>query len=251
MVHVLVPAGSFLMGAEPEASSNPDERPQHTVTLDTFWIDRTEVSTGSFAAFVEAAGYQTSADDARGAYVWNGGGWTFVDGANWQSPQGPGQPAEANQAVTQVSWYDATAYCAWVGRRLPTEAEWERSVRGLVGSLYPWGQAQPSRNLANYAGHLGRVAGVDEYPDGQSAFGALQMAGNVYEWVEDWYSANYYEASPAFGPLGPSGGRYRVMRGGSWQLDGDRLRAFVREVSEPQYMNDNLGFRCAMDATQP
>ncbi len=246
MVMAFVPAGEFLMGASnSDANVNPDERRQHIVYIDDLWIDQTEVSVGMFTRFAGAVGYQTDAERSGGAYIWNGGGWDFIGSTNWRFPNDPARAARDEQPVTQVSWNDAAAYCAWAGRRLPTEAEWEKVARGATGSLYPWGNTPPDSTRANYADLLGDTSAVTSYPAGANGFGVLNLAGNVYEWVADWYGKDYYSISPARNPQGPASGKYRVMRGGSWQLGAPSLRAFVREVSEPQYMNNNVGFRCS------
>jgi formylglycine-generating enzyme required for sulfatase activity len=128
---------------------------------------------------------------------------------------------------------------------LPTEAEWEKAARGLNGYLYPWGNTPPSSSLANYGNQVGDLVAVGSYPGNASPYGALDMAGNVYEWVADYYGYNYYASSPYSNPTGPSNGKSRVMHGGSWQMNADRLFTFERESSGQGYGNSNLGFRCA------
>jgi formylglycine-generating enzyme required for sulfatase activity len=241
MQQVFVPAGKFVMGSA--SQSNSDERPEHQVSLDDFWIDRTEVSVGQFRRFVEATGHVTQYEQDGQGWIWNGSGWSAVKGASWQNPLGNG-PLPDNTPVVQVSWNDATAYCDWARRRLPTEAEWEKAARGTNAALYPWGNNQPDASLASYNGVLGLVP-VDSLPSGASPYGALNMAGNAYEWVADWYSDSYYANSPGQNPKGPKSGKYKVMRGGSWQLSATALLAFGREVGQPTAGNSNVGFRCA------
>jgi serine/threonine protein kinase/formylglycine-generating enzyme required for sulfatase activity len=241
MQQVFVPAGAFVMGSA--SQGNSDEQPEHRVNLDDFWIDQAEVSVGQFRRFVEATGHVTQYEQDGKGWIRNGSGWSAVKGANWQNPLGNG-PLPDNTPVVQVSWNDATAYCDWAKRRLPTEAEWEKAARGTNATLYPWGNNQPDASLASYNGMLGLVP-VDSLPSGASPYGALNMAGNAYEWVADWYSDSYYANSPGQNAKGPNSGKYKVMRGGSWQLGPAALLAFGREVGQPTAGNSNVGFRCA------
>jgi formylglycine-generating enzyme required for sulfatase activity len=234
------------MGAEAsDAQANPDEKPLHLVNLAAYWIDKTEVTNAMFARFVSATGYSTEIENRGGGAIWTGTTWSFVSGSSWKQPLGPSSTGQAEYPVVQVTWNDAAAYCGWLGRRLPTEAEWEKAARGEQARLYPWGNNPPESTLANYGDLLGGIAPVGNYPGGASPYGALDMAGNVYEWVQDWYSDSYYSAAPADDPPGPASGSYKVLRGGSWQLDAATLRAYAREVSRPNAGNSNIGFRCA------
>jgi eukaryotic-like serine/threonine-protein kinase len=250
MRQVLVPAGTFTMGSS--QSPYPDEKPEHTVSLDGFWIDQTEVTNGMFTQFVNETGYRTDLEKMGVAYTWNGGGWDSVDGGSWQHPFERSSSIQGRQdyPVIQVSWNDAAAYCNWAGRRLPTEAEWEKAARGPDGNLYPWGNDPPTKKLANYDSKIGDLSPVGSFPAGSSPYGALDMAGNIYEWVADWYGNAYYSASPPANPTGPASGTHKVMRGGSWQLGANRLVGYEREVSQPEYGNSNLGFRCAQTANR-
>jgi serine/threonine-protein kinase len=259
MVQVYVPEGEFLMGSDDQFDA---EKPQHTVYLDAYWLDQTEVTTAMFAAFVQATGYETDAEKEGSSWVYNPDGqeWESVSGADWQHPRGPGSPAEDTHPVVHVSWNDAEAYCAWAGRRLATEAEWEKGARGPDGRLYPWGDDAPAGNLLNFADvnlnidwadtsiddGYAFTAPVGSYPAGASPYGALDMAGNVWEWVADWYSDTYYATSPADNPTGPASGDSRAQRGGSWD-DNDRyVRAAYRFRNSPVVRLDLLGFRCAL-----
>ena len=228
---VQVPAGSFAMGAtNADREANPDERPQHNVYLKEFWIDRTEVTNAQYQKCV-AAGVCTASRFA-----------------NNQRANGPNQPAVG------VDWHNARAYCSWAGVRLPTEAEWEKAARGTRGHIYPWGNSAPTCNKANYwvepNGCLGATATVGSYSAGASPYGALDMAGNVWEWVKDWYDEGYYARSPAQDPKGPDSGRKRVARGGSWDDGGGGIRVANRHREDPGASARDLGFRCA-STTRP
>jgi serine/threonine-protein kinase len=187
--------------------------------------------------------------------------WEEINGADWQHPRGPGNGLSGleNHPVVQVSWNDAVAYCAWAGRRQPTETEWEKAARGADGRMYPWGNQAPNGNLANYADKnlaVSRadmnvddgyqfIAPVGSYPSGVSLYGALDMVENVYEWVADWYTDTYYQQSPSSNPAGPSSGETRVVRGGSWSDDVRGVRYASRRKGAPEHGVDNGGFRCA------
>jgi len=239
MTLLYVPAGKFTMGSD-DGQSN--ERPAHTVYLDAFWIDQTEVTNLMFADFLSEQGNQIEGDvewfDAE-----EGGVRIHLKGNSWEV-----DPEYENYPVVAVSWYGANAYCAWVERRLPTEAEWEKAARGTDGRNYPWGNDMPNSSLSNYKQQVGGPTEVGTYPKGASPYGALDMAGNVFEWVNDWYDITYYENSPASNPLGPSDGRARVARGGSWLVPSYAVSAAGRLSANPDLTLEGLGFRCAMDA---
>jgi formylglycine-generating enzyme required for sulfatase activity len=230
MVMSYIPAGTFLMGSD---SGEDDEQPVHSVTLDAFWMDQTEVTNGMYAQCVTAGACSppdNTYTNTRSSYY--------------------GDPVYADYPVIYVDWNQASTYCAWAGRQLPTEAQWEYAARGgLVGSAYPWGNEAPNcmfgaQNGAQYASCspddtilVGSFA-----PNG---YGLYDMAGNVWEWVADWYSEDYYSNSPIENPTGPASGVYRVVRGGSWSNVEFNLRVSYCGRYSPDGTYLSIGFRCA------
>ena len=216
---LFVPPGEFMMGT-------------NTVYLDSFWIDKTEVTNAMYARCVQAAACsvpRSNRSNTRDQYYGN----TEFD----------------DYPVIYVSWEDANNYCSWAGGRLPTEAEWEKAARGTDGRQFPWGDNDPSGvdNLLNYHAQDTTIVGL--YPDGASPYGALDMAGNVSEWVADWLSLDAYSNPPDKNPLGPDAGEYRVWRGGSWANTSiDRMRTSSRTGNFPTDFSSGIGFRCARDA---
>ena len=253
MAMVYVPAGEFEMG---HAGGASDEDPVHTVALDSFWIDQTEVTNAQFAAFLNEQDNQV--DD--------GVAWLKLEfeGCLIERVGGQYRPKSgyADHPVVEVSWYGAAAYCEWVGARLPTEAEWEYAARGPQGLVYPWGDGfdcsrgnfDDETQMDAYAvvgGEDGcdgyeRTAPVGTFPAGASWCGTLDMAGNVWEWVADWYGSEYYSHSPSRNPAGPSSGTDRVLRGGSYYVTQGHDRAPNRNHYVPAVRYDFLGFRCVL-----
>jgi len=259
MVMVYVAEGEFTIGND---AGPTNERPQHRVYMDAYWIDETEVTNAMFALFVEATGYQTDAEKQGAAWVFDGAGWSEVRGADWQHPQGSATQWSGleNHPVVNVSWNDASAYCKWAGAHLPSEAEWEKAARGTDGWTYPWGEQEPAGTLLNF-GDVNLypeaadknvndgykfTAPVGSYLAGASPYGALDMAGNVWEWVNDWYRETYYRTAPTTNPPGPINGEGRVLRGGSWNHDVHDIRASMRIWVNPSDAIDNFGFRCSL-----
>jgi formylglycine-generating enzyme required for sulfatase activity len=231
MVMVYVPAGKFLMGSE---DGYDNEKPQHTVYLDAFWIDQTEVTNAMYAQCV--ADGKCELPQKTKSYTRS----NYYDGLQY-----------ADYPVINVDWSQANAYCGWAGRRLPTEAEWEKAARGTDGRIYPWGEGIDC-SLANYQGKnsendfcIGDTQAVGSYPQGASEYGALDMAGNVWEWVSDWYSETYYIGAPSENPQGPASGQSRVLRGGSWFFESWYLRLSDRGWFDPVGRDLYIGFRCA------
>ncbi len=264
---VFIAAGEFLRGASPDdiaelrdmCSNCPldqleDAQPQATIYLDAFWLDKTEVTNAQFSRFIDEAGYLTTAQRTDNySYVQNPGlrDFVYVGDADWQHPQGGISSiiGQDERAVTQISWQDAYAYCEWAGKRLPTEAEWEKAARGDDGRIFPWGNNPPDTDFLNFDFSPGTIVSVGRYPDGASPYGVLDMSGNVWEWVADYYTEDYYGDAPDANPQGPSNGEGRVMRGGSWASEYDPYLLFVttfyRLWNYDYISSDVLGFRCA------
>ena len=220
---ISIPAGEFSMGSD---SGDPDQAPAHTVSVTAFKLDKTEVTNAEFAAFVKATNYKTTEEEG------GGGSWRdFAEGRD-------------NNPVVKVSWADATAFCTWAGKRLPTEAEWEYAARGTDGRIYPWGNEWNPDACNGRERGIRSTTAVGSFPAGASPFGVLDMAGNVREWTADWYdkypgssfSSAYFK-------------KFRVHRGGGWYDPPEALRTTVRNAGPPETANDDLGFRCAGDAT--
>jgi len=255
MVMVYVPAGEFQMGS----TTYDDEEPVHTVALDAFWLDRTEVSVAQFRDFVNATRHETTAEQVGKSYVAIGNDWEQVSGADWAHPEGPGSQAANDHPVVHVSWNDAVAYCEWAGSRLLTEAEWEYAARGPEGLSYPWGNTFDGTRLnfcdkncafdwADQGVDDGYefTAPVGSYPNGASWAGALDLAGNVWEWVADWYGD--YSSERQVNPTGPASGDSRVLRGGSWFHNEGITRGAYRNWHTPPGAYNYLGFRCGVSA---
>ena len=223
---VYLPEGEFLMGSENDPAE-VDERPQHTVYLDAFWIDQTEVTNAQYEVCVESGTCRAATECSLGEP-------TYAD------------PSKTDHPVVCVSWQDAVDYCGWAGKRLPTEAEWEKAARGTDGRIYPWGNEwDPDRATTQERGSRGTKP-VGSYPTGASPYGALDMVGNAWEWVADWYEEDYYSHSPDRNPTGPDSGEYRVIRGHSWTARRPYGRCAFRRLSRPELGYENLGFRCCV-----
>jgi formylglycine-generating enzyme required for sulfatase activity len=233
----LVPAGEFTMGSKAEDTLAEcqkyynncqldwfkDEEPPHQVYLDAFYMDMYEVTNAAYRACV-SAGVCTPPHDTRFIYY--------------------GNSQYDNYPVIYVDWEQAKTYCEWRGGSLPTEAQWEKAARGTDGRTYPWGEGI-SCNRANYYGCKGDTTEVGSYESGKSPYGIYDLAGNVWEWVADWYDPNYYAHSPSSNPLGPSSGQYRVLRGGSWSDYDFNVRSANRYIDTPVNFISIVGFRCA------
>jgi sulfatase modifying factor 1 len=305
---VWIPGGTFTMGDD---EGTPDESPAHSVTLDGFWMDRTEVTNAQFKKFVDATHYVTVAErtpkreDFRGAVpnvndipaenlvagsicfnehfdrktltkddsLWPYQVWKYVKGANWKHPEGPatGIDDRMQHPVVHVSWDDAVAYCKWVGKRLPTEAEWEYAARGgLKGAIYPWGNELVEKGKWMLNIWQGEFPGSNEVKDGfrttapvasfpPNGYGLFDMAGNVWQWCSDFYRPDYYRYSPLRNPPGPADSYdpneptyvKRVQRGGSFMCSDNYCRGYrvaARMKGTPDSGAYHTGFRCVWAA---
>jgi formylglycine-generating enzyme required for sulfatase activity len=231
-----------------------DELPQRQIHLDEFWIDQTEVTNAQFAQFVAVTGYVTSAEQGthQTSYVFDAGiaDFKYNSSADWKHPHGSASNIAGldDTAVTQVSWEDAEAYCAWAGRRLPTEAEWEKAARGTDGRLFVWGNQPPNSRLLNFNLTSTGPQPVGSFPAGISQHGSYDMAGNVWEWVSDFYGEEYYESAPDRNPSGPTAGEGYVFRGGSWASEYKDMYLVTTTARLWNYSyvsSDVLGIRCA------
>lgn len=226
--HVRVPAGAFIRGCIPEddPQCSETEQPQRLLELGEYRVDRLETSVAAYRSCVLA-----------GACTEPGSG----DYCNW------GDAERVYHPVNCVTWFQADAYCRWAGKRLCSEAEWEKAARGIKGSRYPWGNVQPVCKVASFGGPTGpcgdtSTSEVGTHPDGDSPFGLLDASGNVWEWVADWYDGAWYQRSdPIAGPLF---GEFRVVRGGSFASDAKELRAAYRWAQKPDQAAVGLGIRC-------
>ncbi len=220
---IRLPGGTFTRGSDP-GEGEADEEPEQQIQVPTFYIDRTPVTNDQYRACVQAGACSPPADTAA-----------FDQQALGQHP------------VTHVSWQQADGFCGWMGKNLLSEARWERAARGLADERsYPWGDGAPDCNRTNYAGCAGHTTRVGAHPAGASPEGALDMAGNVYEWVFDRYDRDYYQSAPTEDPWGPLEGDYRVIRGGAYDSPAANIRVANRGARAPDTTHPNVGFRCAL-----
>lgn len=241
---VAIPAGPFLLGSK-RVDSDPygrwtqfddTELPQHRVWLDAYELDRDEVSLGEYLAFLHQQKSHPSTELQQLL-------WHVITIHSIQDEALTRWPA------LYVTWDEAEKFCAVKHARLPTEAEWEKAARGPEGNLYPWGDAMPNPKLAMFGQHhvheIPILAAVDSHDDGKSPYGLHHMAGNVAEWVQDWFGFDYYAYMPDRNPAGPTTGRYKSVRGGSWKSKRVMLRTATRGGSSPHQRSATIGFRCA------
>jgi len=275
--------GRFLMGSDgPEIWAADGEGPVRAVTLDRFWMDRTCVSNAQFEEFVEATGYRTEAERFGWSFVFHNQipkahrkrmvyqhvqgseWWARVEKADWRRPGGPGTNIRklGQHPVVHVSWNDAQAFATWMGKRLPTEAEWEFAARGgLEQAVYPWGDelTPGGKHFCNI--WQGRFPQEDTAEDGYAGtapvksfrangHGLYNVSGNVWEWVQDWFSPNWHQTGPRENPQGPESGSNRVIRGGSFLCHHsycNRYRVSARSSNTPDSATCHMGFRLAMN----
>jgi formylglycine-generating enzyme required for sulfatase activity len=217
---VVIEGGDFTMGCGSTLSCDVDEQ-THLVTISTFHIDKTEVTEDDYRRCV-------------------GAGVCLPPSCNFDPVTRPDHP------VVCVRWIDAFTYCERLGKRLPSEAEWEKAARWVDGRPYPWGTIEPTCLQANYIGCAGETEAVGMHPQGESPYGVLDMAGNVWEWVGDWYDAAYYATSPPVDPTGPDAPTgSRVVRGGAFASGAAEIRVPNRDTRPPEDAAPNRGFRCA------
>ena len=238
---ILIPAGPFLMGVTKWArDGGRDEYPNHEVELPDYYIDKYEITNGRYLEFIRVTGHRVPKhrrDSSKD--LWQGG----------LMPESIG-----SSPVVNVDWFEAQAYCQWAGKRLPTEAEWEKAGKGTDDRRFPWGNVEPTHKHLNFnqkwRGEQTLVP-VGIYELGKSPYGLYDMAGNVWEWVADWYDATYYQRSPRINPQGPQKGTRKVLRSSGWQVETPQVRIFTRVASDPLDRNHSTGFRCAVDSSIP
>ena len=227
---VNIPAGPFIRGSAPR-EGRLDEQPQRKIYVNRFAIDKYEVTNARYIAFLEETLHKPPFN------VYGDGPLTREEGIS-------------DLPVVQVTWHDAVDYCFWAGKRLPTEAEWEKAARGNDTRLYPWGGEPPTSERAQFDGEWdgkNTLKKVHSLPEGQSASGVFQLSGNVREWTQDWYDAEYYANSPEKNPKGPETGILKVIRGGSWRSFDSDLRVPSRGKGGFALKTHGIGFRCARD----
>ena len=234
MEFVRVPAGAFLMGSDSnnDKQAETDEQPQHKVTLAEYLIGKYPVTNRQYQAFTQATGRKPP--------------------KHWENGKVPA--GKEDHPAAYVNWQDASDFCEWAGKksgrqvRLPSEAEWEKAARAVAGRIYPWGEQAPDAQRCNFNHNVKDTTPVGKYnPQGNSPYNCVDMAGNVWEWVVDWYAEDFYKNSPDNNPDGPSSGRYRVLKGGSWINSNGYLRSAFRYDLDPSYTSYVIGFRCACE----
>lgn len=221
---IYVPAGDFTMGDGVNALA-------HNVTLDEYWIQQTKVTNRMYEQCVKVGACSAPSQELGGPVFSN--------------------PQFGSHPVVGVTWTQAQTYCAWIQGSLPTEAQWEKAARGTGGNVYPWGNNNPACNLLNFTNCYESTSGVESFAAGASPYGLLDMAGNAFEWVSDWYAENYYGASPLANPSGPESGQYRVVRGSSFETDDSQVASAIRRFNEPGDSERDTGFRCVVANPQP
>ena len=226
---VLIPAGEFAMGSD---LGQEDEQPVHRVSVKAFYLDVYETTVSRYAEFL-------ASQKPDAPFKWN------------EATAG----AHENKPAVGVNWYDARDYCRWAGKRLPTEAEWEIAARDTGGRIYPWGSAHPTKGHANAGETRWRgydsLSNVGRFELGKTPEGVYDLAGNLWEWVADWYDPTYYQFSARDNPKGPSAGPLRALRGGAWNNDSKAIRSSNRAGYAPDARRNDVGFRCAQDGPSP
>ncbi len=221
---IYVPPAEFTMG------NGGFDASEHNVTLEGYWIQQTKVTNRMFAQCVAVGSCTTPTQELGGPVYSN--------------------PNYANHPVIGVTWDQAQAYCTWAQGSLPTEAQWEKAARGINGNIYPWGNDQPACDIANFGFCSGSTSEVDAFVSGASPYGLYDMAGNVFEWVGDWYGEAYYKDGPSLNPSGPDSGQYRSTRGSSFETDLDQMASAIRHFAVQAYHSRDLSFRCVVPKPQ-
>jgi len=245
---ITIPAGSFLLGSK-RVDDDPyglwtqfddTELPQNRVWLDAYEMDRDEVSLGEYLGFLQQRKEHPPVELQK--LIWH------VITIHSVSDQ-----TLTRWPALYVTWHEARQFCTTKGKRLPTEAEWEKAARGPHGNLFPWGSAEPDNHRAMFGQHhvheIPILAPVDSHHEGESPYGLRHMAGNVAEWAQDWFGFDYYAYMPERNPHGPASGRYKTLRGGSWKSNPIMLRTATRSGSPPDQRSATVGFRCAKSAS--
>lgn len=270
---VFIPAGEFIMGMDDSIAGHHHGgsdhahhdhhghkdvdfgRPAHKVYLDSYYIDKYEVTNSKYNEFIQAGGYNDPQFWTEQGWRWRienditePNWWSADKGANYKSsPDYPDHP------VAGISWYEAMAYARWTGKSLPTEAQWEKAARGVdVGNIYPWGCDEPDCLFANFCVEkhkfcVGSASVVGSFEKGKSPYGVYDMAGNVWEWCKDWYSPSYYTDAPYKNPECTDAGTKKVLRGGSWVNAKEFIRSTFRQKTDPRLRNYFNGFRCVVE----
>jgi formylglycine-generating enzyme required for sulfatase activity len=239
---IAVPAGPFLRGS-PEGFGLPNEEPQREIFLSAFELDRLPVTFGDFEAFLAAKGYATPS-------LWSEAGWDFARREELERPRFYGEDGwahvcGADQPAVGVSFYECEAFARFAGKRLPTEAEWEKAARGTDGRVYPWGDEWDPEACSFRGGTVRAAPPVGRFPKGASPYGALEMCGGVWELCSDWFDERYYARAPDLDPKGPETGELKVARGGAWNALPLLNRCANRNAWRPTARFSNIGFRCA------
>lgn len=268
---VFIPEGEFLMGNGDSMEDHSGHghhdhhehkhkdvdfgKQAHNVYLDSYYIDKYEVTNAKYNKFIEAGGYDNSE-------YWSDEGWEWLvenkisEPFWWRSEKGEIYKSGIeypDYPVTGISWYEASAYSKWIGKSLPTEAQWEKAARGDTNDkTYPWGNEMPDCSFANYCGEkykfcVGSTSIVGSYDKGKSQYGAYDMTGNVWEWCKDWYGVDYYKISPYKNPQGPLTGERRALRGGSWVNEEPFISSTFRQKLNPGLRDYFNGFRCVVE----
>ncbi|MFH0925434.1 MAG: SUMF1/EgtB/PvdO family nonheme iron enzyme, partial [bacterium] len=231
---IFIPAGEFVMGSR---LGDTDEQPEHKVILDSYYINKNEVTNAEYKKFVDATKHKVPYFNKKWASAYN-----------WNPKTRMYPRGKKNYPVVLVTWQDASAYAKWAGKRLPTEAEWEKAARGDQNFIFPWGNAWDINKLNAWIKVPQFTKPVGSYEAGKSPYGCYDMAGNVWEWCSDWYDENSYKSSPAQDPKGPAVGKAHTVRGGSWGSEQWDCRTTARLSGEKMLQLCYVGFRCAKDA---